>query len=190
MHRHTATQPLSFALVPTHSDFKQIYDNHARMVFNLCLNYLQNRQDAEEVTQDVFVKVHAGMGTFRGEAALRTWIYRIAINSCLDRLKAAKRAKRSVWRLLGFTGDEAERIAGSDFDHPGVELEQREATQRIFQQINALPTQQKTALLLKTMEGLSQNEVAEVMGTSAKAVESLLSRARQQLRKDLENTEG
>ena len=87
--------------MPNNSDFKQIYDLHVHMVFNLCLNYLQNRQDAEEVTQDVFVKVHDGMGTFRGEAALRTWIYRIAINSCLDRLKAAKRAKRSVWRIAG-----------------------------------------------------------------------------------------
>lgn len=176
--------------MPKSDSFKQVYDRHARMVFNLCLNYLQNRQDAEEVTQDVFVKVHAGMGTFRGEAAMRTWIYRIAINSCLDRMKAAKRAKRSVWRMLGFTGDEVERIAGSDFEHPGVALEQREATQRIFLQINALPVQQRTALLLKTLEGLSQNEVAEVLGVSAKAVESLLSRARQQLRKDMENSEG
>ena len=175
------------AINPT---FREVYDRHVRMVFNLCLNYLQNRQDAEEATQDVFVKVHQGMGEFRGEAAMRTWIYRIAINSCLDRLKAAKRAKRSVWRMLGFSGDEAERIAGSDFDHPGVELEQREATQRIFEHINGLPAQQKTALLLRSMEGLSQNEVAEVMGISAKAVESLLSRARHRLRKDLEHIEG
>jgi len=175
--------------VSTATEFKQVYERHARMVFNLCLNYVQNRQDAEEVTQDVFVKVHDGMAEFRGEAAMRTWIYRISINACLDRIKAAKRAKRSVWSMLGFSGIE-ERIAGSDFDHPGVGLEQREATERIFQQINALPAQQKTALLLKTMEGLSQHEVAEVMGTSAKAVESLLSRARQQLKKDLDNTEG
>lgn len=169
----------------TDPEFKEVYERHARMVFNLCLNYLQNRQDAEEVTQDVFVKVHEGMGEFRGEAAMRTWIYRIAINACLDRIKAAKRAKRSVWSMLGFSGDETERIAGSNFDHPGVRMEQREATEQIFGRINELPAQQKTALLLKTMEGLSQNEVAEVMGTSAKAVESLLSRARQQLRKEL-----
>ena len=176
--------------MPTAPEFKEVYDRHARMVFNLCLNYLQNRQDAEEVTQDVFVKVHDGMSEFRGEAALRTWIYRIAINSCLDRLKAAKREKRSVWRMLGFTSDGTERIAGSNFDHPGVRMEQREATERIFEHINKLPPQQKAALVLKTMEGLSQNEVAEVMGTSAKAVESLLSRARQQLKKDIGNTEG
>ncbi|MBL0128994.1 MAG: RNA polymerase sigma factor [Flavobacteriales bacterium] len=171
----------------TDPEFREVYERHARMVFNLCLNYVQNRQDAEEVTQDVFVKVHDGMGEFRGEAAMRTWIYRIAINSCLDRIKAAKRAKRSVWSMLGFTGDEADRIADTAFDHPGVHLEQREATERIFQRINKLPAQQKTALLLKTMEGLSQNEVAEVMGTSPKAVESLLSRARQQMKKELEN---
>ncbi|MCB0763220.1 MAG: RNA polymerase sigma factor [Flavobacteriales bacterium] len=159
-------------------------------MFNLCLNYLQNRQDAEEVTQDVFVKVHDGMGEFRGEAALRTWIYRIAINACLDRIKAMKRAKRSVWRVIDFGKRDVTRIADLAFDHPGVGMEQREATELIFKHINALPTQQKTALLIKTMDGLSQQEVAEVMGTSVKAVESLLSRARQQLRKELGKNEG
>ncbi|MEZ4806665.1 MAG: RNA polymerase sigma factor [Flavobacteriales bacterium] len=171
-------------------EFRSAYDRHARMVFNLCLNYLQNRQDAEEVTQDVFVKVHEGMGEFRGEAAMRTWIYRIAINACLDRIKARKRAKRSVWRAVDFGRSDEGRIADPAFDHPGVRMEQREATERVFEHINSLPTQQRTALLLKTMDGLSQQEVAEVMGTSVKAVESLLSRARQQLRKELGKNEG
>lgn len=170
--------------------FKNVYDRHVRMVFNLCLNYVQNREEAEEVTQDVFVKVYDGLGEFRAEAAVRTWIYRIAINCCLDHVKARKRKKRSLFNLFRSHDDLAEQVPGSAFDHPGVQLEHREATERIFQGINALPEQQRTALLLKTMEGLSQNEVAEVMGVSAKAVESLLSRARRKLEDDLDRSEG
>ncbi|MBK6368678.1 MAG: RNA polymerase sigma factor [Flavobacteriales bacterium] len=172
------------------SSFKDVYDRHSRMVYNLCLNYVQNADDAQELTQDVFVKVHEGFEKFRGDAALRTWIHRIAINTSLDHLKAQKRQKRSLFSLFRPAGHQAEHVAASDFDHPGVLLENREATARIFGHINALPAQQKTALLMKSMEGLSQNEIAEVMGVSNKAVESLLSRARQHMRKELGRSEG
>ena len=170
--------------------FKNVYDRHARMVFNLCLNYVQNREEAEEITQDVFVKVHDGLGEFRAEAALRTWIYRIAINCCLDHVKARKRKKRSLFALFKPVDRQVEQVVGSPFDHPGVQMEDSEAVERIFRHINALPAQQKSALLLKTMEGLSQNEVAEVLGISAKAVESLLSRARRTLKDELGVGEG
>jgi RNA polymerase sigma factor (sigma-70 family) len=78
----------------------------------------------------------------------------------------------------------------SSFDHPGVQLENKEATQHIYAAINQLPERQKTALLLKTMEGLSQNQIAEVMELSPKAVESLLSRSRTNLKELLKNNEG
>lgn len=155
------------------------------MVYNLCLNYLHNPQDAEEATQDVFVKVHDGLSKFRGDAALLTWIYRVAINTSLDHLKARKRKKRSFFGMLGFTDDAAERVPGSEFDHPGLVMENKEATERVFRSIEKLPGQQQTALLLKATEGMGQSEIAEVLGVSVKAVESLLSRAKQKLKQDL-----
>ncbi len=153
------------------------------MVYNLCLNYLQNSEDAQEATQDVFVKVHDKLEGFKGDASITTWIHRITINTCLDRLKARRRKKRSLFRLFSLSDEGVERSVGGNFDHPGVQLEDREAMERLFVHINELPPQQKTALLLKTTEDLPQNEVAEVMGLSPKAVESLLSRARATLRK-------
>jgi RNA polymerase sigma-70 factor (ECF subfamily) len=176
--------------VPQPHEFKQVYDRHVRMVYNLCLNYLQNTEDAQEATQDVFLKVNDGMGTFRGEAAMRTWIYRITINCCLDVVKARKRKKRSLFSLFGPADGEAEKLSSPVFDHPGVQLEMREATERVFALINGLPEKQKTALLLKTMEGLPQTEIAGIMGLSEKAVESLLSRGRDTLRRKLGNSEG
>ena len=159
--------------------FAVLYNTYAEMVFNLCLNYLQNQQDAQEDTQDVFEKVHQQLHRFEGRSTEKTWIYRITINQCLDFLKARRRIKRFGW-VIPLANDENSAYFTS-FDHPGVLLEAKEALEALFKKINALPEQQKTALLLKTMEHCSQQEIAEIMGISTKAVESLLSRARKNL---------
>ena len=160
--------------------FNEVYATHARMVYNLCLNQLRNKDEASEATQDVFVKVHEKLPGFKGDSSLRTWIHRIAINTCLDRIKAAKRKKRSFFGIS--LSSEERTVEVAVFDHPGVRLEERETMERLFADIDALPENQRTALLLKGTEGLSMEEVAEVMGLSAKAVESLLSRARANLK--------
>lgn len=159
--------------------FAVLYNTYAEMVYNLCLNYLQNQQDAEEVTQDVFVKVHQQQHQFEGRSTEKTWIYRIAINQCLDFLKSKRRLKRFGW-LLPLNNEECSPYFTS-FDHPGVLLEDKEAIEALFNKINTLPEQQKTALLLKSIEHCSQQEIADIMGISTKAVESLLSRARKNL---------
>ncbi len=166
--------------------FGEIYRDHSRMVYNLCLNHLRNKDEAAEATQDVFLKVHEKLAGFKGDSTVRTWIYRVTINTCLDRIKAAKRKKRS---FFGISLSSEERIVEvAVFDHPGVQLEEREAMERLYAGIDTLPESQRTALLLKGTEGLSMEEIAVVMGTSVKAVESLLSRARATLRVRLDRT--
>ena len=157
------------------------------MVYNLCLNYLHGREDAQEATQDVFVKVHERLVGFKGDASVGTWIYRITINTCLDRLKARRRKKRSLLGWFSLSDEHVERSASLLFDHPGVAAEDREALERLFAVVDDLPEQQRTALMLKTAEDLSMNAIAEVMGLTPKAVESLLSRARANLRQRLPN---
>ena len=169
------------------AEFRELYQRHARMVFNLCLNYVHGREDAQEATQDVFVKVHERLTGFKGDASVSTWIYRITINTCLDRLKARKRKKRSLFAWLSLSDEQVDRAASMVLDHPGVAAEDREALERLLAAVDELPEQQKTALLLKTTEDLSMNAIAEVMGLSPKAVESLLSRARANLRQRLPN---
>ena len=163
--------------MPSEAEFRELYQRHVRMVYNLCLNHLRNRDEASEATQDVFVKVYEKLGGFKGDAALSTWIHRITINTCLDRIKAARRKKRSFLGLtfsIGETGVPEVPV----FDHPGVQLERKEVMELLFAAMDQLPTAQRTALLLKTTEGQSMEEIAEVMNISSKAVESLLSRAR------------
>jgi len=173
--------------VPPQDDFRALYHQHARTVYNLCLNYLRGREDAQEATQDVFVKVHERFTGFKGDASVSTWIYRITINTCLDRLKARKRKKRSLLGWFSLSDEHVERAASLVFDHPGVAAEDREALERLLAVVDELPEHQKTALLLKTTEDLSMTAIAEVMGLSPKAVESLLSRARANLRQRLTN---
>jgi RNA polymerase sigma-70 factor (ECF subfamily) len=167
----------------TNQSFEEIYNQHKDMVFNLCLNYLQNPQDAEEATQDVFVKVHEKQAGFQGESSLKTWIYRIAVNHCLDVLKARKRQKRFGFVRSLFGGENSAEMNLPDFNHPGVQMEDKEALEALYRRIDRLPENQKTAIILKYLDELPQKEIADIMKLSVKAVESLLIRGKQNLEK-------
>jgi RNA polymerase sigma factor (sigma-70 family) len=160
------------------------------MVYNLALNYVQNHEDAQEITQDVFVSVHNSLSKFRHEANTATWIYRITINRSLDYIKAKKRKKRFGFLTSLFSDDPGSGHDPLHFDHPGVQLEQKESLSKIFSYINGLPENQKTALLLSKTEQKSQAEVAEIMGISVKAAESLIQRAKTNLSIKLKSSEG
>lgn len=164
--------------------FDELYTSYADLVYNLCLQYVPNAAVAEELTQDVFMKVYKQASRFKGASSPKTWIYRIAINHCLDHLKAQKRQKR-FGRHVGI-----EEVPLATLDHPGVALEDKEALARLFTHIHTLPDRQRTALLLKAVEGLPQQEIADIMELSVKAVESLLSRAKSALRKKIAAAEG
>jgi RNA polymerase sigma factor (sigma-70 family) len=171
-------------------NFLEIYELHNKLVFNLCLQYLQNKQDAEEATQDIFVKIHHKLPTFEGKSSLKTWIYRISINQCLDVVKARKRHKRFGFLLDFFSEKIGKPHDLPHFEHPGVLLEDRDALENLFKKINQLPENQRTALILKYLDDLPQREIAEIMSLSEKAVESLLQRAKHNLEKRLGNKEG
>ena len=161
------------------------------MVYNLALHYVQNCEDAEEITQDVFVAIFQSFETFREQSAVSTWMYRITINKCLDFIKSKKRKKRFAFiTTLFFEGSNELKHTISEFNHPGVQLEDKEAVKIIFKHINELPEAQKTALILHKIEQKTQVEVAEIMNLSPKAVESLVQRAKSNLTKKLNNTEG
>ena len=159
--------------------FLEIYNEFSQLVYNLSLSYLQNIEDSKEATQDVFVKIHTKLEGFNNKSSLKTWIYRITINHCLDVIKSKNRKYR-----LFFTR-ENEDYDSKDFNHPGAKLESKEEMEKIFREINKLPEKQKTALILKTIEGIPQEEIATVMKMNEKAVESLLTRARKKLKEKL-----
>lgn len=162
---------------------KDIYNQHKGLVFNLALQYCQNKEDAEEITQDVFVKVFDKWQTFRKEADLKTWIYRITINKSLDFLKHKQRKKRSfITSLFGSDKMNEENLL-PDFDHPGILMERDESLKILMQKTYQLPENQKTVIILLKIEDLSQREVAEIMKLTEGAVESLFQRAKVSLKK-------
>ncbi|MCB0514702.1 MAG: RNA polymerase sigma factor [Chitinophagales bacterium] len=166
-------------------DFEIIYQKYRHLVYNLALQYVQNSEDAAEITQDVFVKIYQNLAKFQAQSQLKTWIYRISINTCLDFLKARRTRKR--WHFWSAMSLSTTNTDIPHFDHPGVALEQKEALAKIFRCIHQLPEKQKNVLILLKIEQMSQQEVAEILEMSVKAVESLFHRAKKNLALLLEN---
>lgn len=172
--------------------FETIYNEHKKLVFNMCLHYVLNPEDAQDITQEVFVKVYQRYHQFDPKAAsLKTWICRIAINHCLDFLKSKKTKKRFGFISALFHPETNEPVETTlEVNHPGIAAEDKEGLQTLLQIIYSLPENQKTAIILSKIEDRPQREVAEIMNTSIKAVESLIQRAKQTIQKKLTDTEG
>lgn len=158
--------------------FATLYKQYSAKVYNTALSYVKDVEDAEEITQDVFVKIYKSVSTFGGNSSLTTWIYRITVNTSLNHLKKKKR-----FTLFKSTFTSSTTI---DFEHPGVLLENKENAKVLFKAIDGLPDNQKTAFILSYIEELPRQEVADVMEISLKAVESLLQRAKKNMRTELE----
>ena len=163
--------------------FAALVADYQPMVYNTVLGLVQHAEDAEDITQEVFVQVYQSIGFFKGECRLSTWVYRICITKSLDWIKHRQRKKRFgiVLGIFGSNNEPASQL--SDFYHPGVQLANKERAAVLFKAIQQLPENQRVAFVLQKLEGLGQMEIAEVMKQSEGAVESLLQRAKQNLRK-------
>jgi len=157
--------------------FRQFYALFEERVYNTAISYVQNEADAEEITQDVFLKIHQNALKFKGTSKVSTWIYRITVNTALNVVK--KKNRFSFFKL----GSAETTIP--DFDHPGILLEKKEDAKLLFAEIKTLPASQQTAFILSLIEGLPRQEVATIMDTTLKAIESLLQRAKKNLRTKL-----
>jgi len=167
-----------------HHHFEKLYQEYRVLVFNVALHYMQNLEDAEEITQDVFVKVYHSLEGFNQKSSYKTWIYRIAINQCLDCIKQKNSQKRFF--IFGKKSqNEQEYLNTATFEHPGILLEQQEDAKILFSVINRLTENQKTAFLLSKLDGLSNPEIAEIMQLSVSSVESLVFRAKASLQSTL-----
>lgn len=168
------------------SAYNELVKQFADKVFNTSISILQNEQDAEDITQEVFIEIFRSVSSFKGQSKLSTWIYRVTVTKCLEFLRKKKRKKRFaiVQSIFGMESVLPETDV-PHFYHPGVQLENKELSAILFNSIDQLAENQKTAFILHKVEGLSYIEIAEVMKTSIPSVESLLFRAKQNLQKIL-----
>lgn len=168
------------------SAFESLVEEFHSKVYNTCLGLVQNEEDAEDLSQEVFISIFQAIHTFREQSSLSTWIYRIAVSKSLGFLRHKKRKKRFAFLQNLFSGDEKEQgTEAIHFYHPGVQLENKERAAILFQAIETLPENQKTAFVLHKLEDLSYQEIAEVMKVSLSSVESLIFRAKGNLKKSL-----
>jgi RNA polymerase sigma factor (sigma-70 family) len=167
--------------------FKRVVELYQDMVYNTVISIVQNEEDAEDMTQEVFVQVYQSVNSFKGESKFSTWLYRISISKALDHEKRKKRKKRFAFiqRLFGENGEEKHHPV--EFNHPGVILDNKEKAAELFRALKKIPDNQRIAFMLNKIEGLSNNEIAEIMNTSFYAVESLLARAKTNLKRELKN---
>ena len=168
-------------------EFTTLMDLYQNMVYNTALGIVQNEEDADDITQEVFEQVYISIGSFKGESKLSTWLYKITISKSLDHIKKKKRKKRFGVVQSLFGGLDVEKYSPVEFNHPGVQLEQKERASELFAALNQLPDKQKIAFILHKVEGQSYQEVAEIMNKSLYAVEALMSRAKANLKTLLHN---
>jgi RNA polymerase sigma-70 factor (ECF subfamily) len=167
--------------------FRRLVELYQDKVIRTCMGFVHSYADAEDIAQDVFVEVYQSIEKFRGEAGLSTWIYRIAVNKSLNFLRSAGR--RKIFSFFDNTdGDNdshVKNIASGREYCPDEELQKSEKSKAINQAMSKLPASQKTAFILSKYDEMSYQEIAEIMNISVSSVESLLFRARQNLRKSL-----
>ena len=169
--------------------FDGLVINHQHTLFNLCYRFLGDYQEANDSAQETFIKVYRSLKRFRFESAFSTWLYRIAVNTCKNRLKSGEyRRKREMVSLDDpappDNSSPAIRIrdeAGS----PATELEKKERMRLILEAVSALPPEQKEVVTLRDIEGFSYEEIGEITGVKPGTVKSRLARARLELKNRL-----
>lgn len=171
------------------SAYSQLLDDFQQKVFSTCISFVPNKEDAEDIAQDVFVEVFNSINKFKGDSKLSTWIYRITTNKCLEFIRKKNTKKRFAF-LQSITGN-AIPIDKTDYftemNHPGILLENKELNTTLFKAINGLPESQSVVFTLHKIDGKSYQEVAEITKRSLSSVESIMFRAKKNLQNSLEN---
>ena len=161
----------------------RLVTDHQRMVYQLALHLLGDPQEAQDLTQEVFLKVFRTLAQFRGQAALRTWIYRIVVNQASNRQRWWRRRKKSQQVALeDYALTHGELPEGRNFAMPDRVLQQHETSDRVWQALNALPFDQRAVIVLREIDGLSYEEIATSLNVAVGTVKSRLARARESLR--------
>ena len=164
--------------------FEILVQRHQASILNLIYRFVGNRTEAKDLAQEVFVRVWQAARSYKPKAKFSTWIYRIAVNLCLNELKSFKRK-----RLIPLGTEErldSEYPTPSDVSQsPEDLLVAKERSRQISEALQSLPENQRMALILKRYDNLSYNEIGRVMGCSVSAVESLLVRAKKNLQEKL-----
>jgi RNA polymerase sigma-70 factor (ECF subfamily) len=162
--------------------FRGLVEKYQGRVYSMLYGMLRNREDARDVTQDAFVKAFHRLDSFRLESSFYTWLYRIAMNLAIDLIRKRKRRQTTSFEEDIATRDgDGEIAAVHHEDGPNKVLQRKRLYKRIMDAVETLPEDQKQAILLRELEGLSYKEISEIMGIPEGTVMSRLFYARKKL---------
>lgn len=167
--------------------FREVFETFRKNVYHTCFGFVHNKQDAEDIAQDVFIEIYRSVIKFRGDSMFSTWVYRICVNKSLNHIRKHKNSKFLYPIELLFSGvkDDDNRIEMIEPSTHEDSIERKEMKKVLHKAIDSLPENQRIAFTLSKFDDLSYNEIAEVMNTSLSAVESLIHRAKLGLQKKL-----
>jgi RNA polymerase sigma-70 factor (ECF subfamily) len=175
----------------------ELAETYSSKIYQLAFRYLRNKEDAEEVTQDVLFKVYRKVGAFRGDAALSSWIYRITFNAAMSRLRTARyqRALEDERQMAGNSdGETTQPSARTEVaDWSGMADEhvlRSQLRRRVFRAILALPAIYRAPVMLRDIQGMSTEEASAVLRVKDQTLKSRLHRGRLILRKQLADFAG
>ena len=157
------------------NSFTILVDRYKDLVFTLALRMLKNREEAEEVAQDTFIKTYKSLEKFKGDSKFSTWIYRVAYNSCLDRIKKNKKHLNDV-EINEFTEHQVVSI-----DNALDKMEIKEREDAIQKCIETLPSEESFLLTLYYFDDLSLDEISKIVGITANSIKVKLFRSRKKL---------
>ncbi len=167
--------------------FRQLLERHQAQVFRTCIGFVHQKEDADDLTQEVFIQAYQSLASFKGDSEFSTWLYRVAVNRALNYMR--ERKKKSIFDRLDsfFTREVATQsiFDGVAEDNPEQQFILNEEREIIAQALDKLPEKQRVAMVLSKYDDMSQREIANVLNTTEGAVEALLQRAKTTLRKEL-----
>lgn len=167
--------------------FKPLVERYQQLVFRTAMGFLHHQEDAEDLTQEVFIKAYQSIDSYSGDAAFSTWLYRITVNHSLNYLRSKKKQE-----FFSFAGDLFLQLINkpSEESNPDEQIEESERERQIRAAIDSLSEKQRTAFVLSRYEELPQKEIAGIMNTSEGSVEQHLQRANKNLQKKLAHLVG
>jgi RNA polymerase sigma-70 factor (ECF subfamily) len=170
--------------------FRMLVEQYQQMVFRTCMGFLHDKDDADDLTQDIFIQAYQSLHSFKGDSAFSTWIYRIAVNASLNRVRrnSGNPILNRLDSLFGSGKEKEISLPVFDNENPESILIRQEHSKWVQNALDNLPESQRTAIVLSKYDDLSQKEIAEIMKTTEGAVEALIQRAKTNLRTKLSSS--
>jgi RNA polymerase sigma-70 factor, ECF subfamily len=170
--------------------FRILVEHYQQMVFRTCMGFLHDKDNADDLTQDIFIQAYQSLNSFKGKAAFSTWIYRIAVNASLNRVRknSGNPILNRLDSLFGSGKEKEISLQAFDNENPESILIRQEHSKWVQNALDNLPENQRTAIVLSKYDDLSQKEIAEIMNTTEGAVEALIQRAKTNLRVKLSSS--